>query len=151
MHKGDIHTIDNFTKQRAENLTDGIFATVMTILILSLAVPVIISGNTNQLLSTDIVALLPNILAYVMSFIVLGAIWIGHNNIFRYLERAERHVQWINLLFLLSVGFIPFSTALLGRYPLQQDVGDGVWDQPICCHPDIQCILLIRAEGEAGS
>ncbi|MDE1762505.1 MAG: DUF1211 domain-containing protein [Candidatus Micrarchaeota archaeon] len=119
MPKKDIHTVASFTKQRAENLTDGIFATVMTILVLSLVVPVITTGNIGQALSSDLQNTLPDILVYVMSFLVLGTLWIGHNNIFRYLERAERNVQWINLIFLLSVGFIPFTTALLGKYPLQ--------------------------------
>jgi len=118
MPKEDIHAIRDFTKDRAEALTDGIFATVMTILILSLVVPIITSGNVDEILSSDLIGLLPNVLTYVMSFLVLGTLWIGHNNIFRYLERAERRVQWINLLFLLSIGFIPFTTALLGRYPL---------------------------------
>ena len=113
----DIHTIRGFRKDRAEALTDGIFATVMTILILSLVVPVITSGNVDQMLSSDLIGLVPNVVTYVMSFLVLGTIWIGHNNIFRYLERAEGKVQWINMAFLLGVGFIPFTTALLGRYP----------------------------------
>ena len=115
----DIHAIPSFGKQRAENLTDGIFATVMTILVLSLVVPVITSGDVSDILTADLFGLFPNILTYVMSFLVLGTLWIGHNNIFRYLEKAERKVQWINLIFLLSIGMIPFTTALLGRYPLQ--------------------------------
>ena len=116
--KDDAHIISEFKKERAEALTDGIFATVMTILVLSLVVPVITSGNIDTVLTSDLFGLLPNILTYAMSFLVLGTLWIGHNNIFRYLEKAERHVQWINLIFLLSVGFIPFTTAILGRYPL---------------------------------
>ncbi|MDE1827637.1 MAG: DUF1211 domain-containing protein [Candidatus Micrarchaeota archaeon] len=118
MPREDIHAIRDFTKDRAEALTDGIFATVMTILVLSLVVPVITSGNVDQLLSDDLLGLFPNVLTYAMSFLVLGTLWIGHNNIFRYLEKAGRKVQWINLMFLLSIGFIPFTTALLGRYPL---------------------------------
>lgn len=120
MPKQNIHAIREFTKERAEALTDGIFATVMTILILSLVVPVITSGNLDQALTADLLGLFPNILTYAMSFLVLGTLWIGHNNIFRYLERARAKVQWINLIFLLSIGFIPFATALLGRYPLDQ-------------------------------
>ena len=115
----NVHAVRAFAKERAENLTDGIFATVMTILVLTLVVPVITSGNTDEALTADLLGLFPNVLVYVISFLVLGTLWIGHNNIFRYLESAERKVQWINLLFLLSIGFIPFTTALLGRYPLQ--------------------------------
>src|SRR5437588_2301835 len=118
MTREELHIIGEFRKERAEALTDGVFATVMTILVLSLVVPVITSGNVDELLASDLISLFPNILTYVMSFLVLGTLWIGHNNLFRYLERAERKVQWINLMLLLSIGFIPFTTALLGRYPL---------------------------------
>ncbi|MDE1869591.1 MAG: DUF1211 domain-containing protein [Candidatus Micrarchaeota archaeon] len=116
----DVHVIRDFSKQRAEALTDGIFATVMTILVLTLTVPIILNGNVDQILSEDLIGLLPNILTYVMSFLVLGTLWIGHHNIFRYIESAGRRMQWINLVFLLSIGFIPFTTAILGKYPLEQ-------------------------------
>lgn len=117
MAEHNVHEIQDFGKQRAEALTEGVFATVMTILVLTLVVPIVISGNVEQELTIDVLGLLPNVLTYVMSFLVLGTLWIGHNNIFRYVERAERRVQWINMIFLLSIGFIPFTTALLGRYP----------------------------------
>ena len=119
MPEEDVHVIRDFSKQRADALTDGIFATVMTILVLSLSVPVVLSGNVSQTLGADLVGVLPNIFTYVMSFLVLGTLWIGHHNIFRYLENAGRRTQWINLIFLLSIGFIPFTTAVLGKYPLE--------------------------------
>jgi uncharacterized membrane protein len=117
MPEGDV---PRFPKDRAQNLTDGIFATVMTILVLSLVVPVISSSNVSRELSSDLVKLLPNVLTYVMSFLVLGVLWIGHNNIFRHLVHPDHQIQWFNLLFLLSIGFVPFTTALLGRYPFEQ-------------------------------
>ena len=113
-------SIPRFTKDRAQNLTDGIFATVMTILVLSLVVPVVTSSNVSGELLSDLTKLLPNVLTYVMSFLVLGVLWIGHNNIFRHIEHPNRHTQWFNLIFLLSIGFVPFTTALLGRYPQEQ-------------------------------
>lgn len=107
-------------KSRLEALTDGLFATVMTILVLSLIVPVYTGPNLSQQLTAGIISLIPNILVYIASFIVLGVLWIGHNGIFRYLHRMDRRFQWLNLLLLLGVGAVPFSTALLGKYPLQQ-------------------------------
>jgi len=112
--------IPKFTKSRTENLTDGIFATVMTILVLSLVVPVVTSSNVESELASDLVKLLPDILTYIMSFLVLGVLWIGHHSILRFITRADRITQWINLGFLLSVGFVPFTTALLGKYPLEK-------------------------------
>jgi uncharacterized membrane protein len=109
-----------FNKSRIEALTDALFATVMTILVLSLVVPVITGSNINGQIASAIISMLPDILIYAASFIVLGSIWIGHNSIFRYVHTVDNRTQWITIAFLLSVGIIPFSTAFLGRYPLQQ-------------------------------
>jgi len=46
--------------------------------------------------------------------------WVSHHNIFHFLKRADRPLIWLNIVFLLAVGFVPFSTAPLGRYPTLQ-------------------------------
>jgi len=112
------------SKGRLEALSDGIFATVMTVLVLSLSVPVIATPVSSSELSADVAAslvfLAPNILSYVLSFLLLAVMWVSHHNIFHYLKRVDRQLIWLNIIFLLAVGFVPFSTALLGRYPLLQ-------------------------------
>ncbi len=109
-----------FRKDRTEGLTDGIFATVMTILVLSLVVPTISGPNASETLQADIYGLIPDLFAYIITFIFLGVLWISHQNIFSHIDNLDLKLLWINLLLLLSVGLAPFSTALLGRYPLQQ-------------------------------
>jgi uncharacterized membrane protein len=111
---------DSFSKNRMESLTDGIFATVMTILILSLIVPIITGSDISGQLTSAIFSLFPSIVIYIFSFTVLLVMWIGHNNIFRYMHAVNPKLLWINGLFLLFIGIVPLSTALLGRYPLQQ-------------------------------
>ena len=108
-----------FRKDRTEGLTDGIFATVMTILVLSLVVPTITGPNASATLQADVYNLLPNLFAYIITFIFLGVLWISHQNMFIHIETIDLSVLWVNLLLLLGVGLAPFSTALLGRYPLQ--------------------------------
>jgi uncharacterized membrane protein len=103
------------TKARIEALTDGIFATVMTVLVLGLRVP--FSGLSESGLASQIEGLWPNYLAYAFSFVVLGVYWIGHHNQFHYIKRSDRVFLWVNILFLLTIGFVPFSTSLLGLYP----------------------------------
>jgi uncharacterized membrane protein len=110
-------SVPGLGKERLEALTDGIFATVMTVLVLSLSVPVIASGATNAEVATDIETLGPNILAYVLGFLLLAVLWISHHNIFHYMTRVDRPLLWLNTLFLLTIGFLPFSTALVGKYP----------------------------------
>ncbi len=117
----DQSSIPGLGKGRLEALTDGIFATVMTVLVLSLSVPVIASGVTGPKLSSevvgDILALWPDILGYVLSFLLLAVLWISHHSVFHYVTRVDRPLLWLNTLFLLTIGFLPFSTALIGRYP----------------------------------
>jgi len=108
-----------FRKDRTEALADGIFATVMTILVLSLVVPTITGPNASATLEDDLFHLLPDLFAYIITFIFLGVLWISHQNIFSHIELMDLKTIWINILLLLSVGLIPFSTALLGRYYLE--------------------------------
>ena len=103
------------TKARIEALTDGIFATVMTVLVLGLNLPQ--AGLSEPRIESEIVNLSPHILAYAFSFVVLGVYWIGHHNQFHYIKRTDRVFLWVNILFLLTIGFVPFSTSLLGLYP----------------------------------
>ena len=117
-------SLPGLSKGRLEALTDGIFATVMTVLVLSLSVPIVTSSGSGTQLSSavlsDIEGLLPDILGYVLSFLLLAVLWISHHNIFHYITRVNRPLLWLNIIFLLTVGFIPFSTSLIGRYPLVQ-------------------------------
>jgi uncharacterized membrane protein len=112
------------SKARVETLTDGIFATVMTVLVLTLSVPVIGASLSNAQLSQDVDAavqgLLPDMLSYALSFLLLAVMWISHHYVFHYISKINRQLLWLNIVFLLTIGFIPFSTALLGRYPLVQ-------------------------------
>ena len=126
----DQSSIPGLGKGRLEALTDGIFATVMTVLVLSLSVPVIASNITGSKLSSEVVvdieALWPNILGYVLSFLLLAVLWISHHSVFHYVTRVGRPLLWLNTLFLLTIGFLPFSTALIGRYPEVQVPGDSL-------------------------
>ena len=120
MSSEDHRDIPGLSKGRLEDLTDGIFGTVMTVLVLSLSVPIITStspASENAQLVESLRGLLPDILGYVISFAILGAFWIRHHSMFFYVVTVDRILLWLNILFLLTIGFIPFSTALLGRYP----------------------------------
>ena len=113
-----------FNKGRLENLTDGVFAIIMTILVFNISVPQLISfaegEYVSERLSIRLVNLLPDILAYVVSFVTLSVYWVAHHRIFRWILYADRPLIWINISFLMTIGLIPFSTALLTQYRDQQ-------------------------------
>ncbi len=99
-------------KTRIEALTDGVFATLMTVLVLTLALPS--SPPSGETLPHELVGLLPRLLAYAMSFVVLGVYWVGHHNLFHYVKSTDWVFLWLNVLLMMSVGVIPFSTSILG-------------------------------------
>jgi uncharacterized membrane protein len=102
-------------KSRLEAFSDGVFAIVITLLILDIRFPDV---DYSQFGAT-LVALLPRILAYVMSFIILGVYWVSHHNSMHAMRKTDRSFLWLNIFLLLCVSFIPFPTSLLGRYPFQ--------------------------------
>ena len=109
-----------FGKGRLESLTDGVFAIIMTILVFNISVPELILFTEGDLaserLSAKFADLWPDFLAYVISFSTLGAFWVAHHRIFRWIIYVDRPLIWINISFLMIIGLIPFSTTLLTQY-----------------------------------
>jgi uncharacterized membrane protein len=105
-------------KQRIEALSDGVFAIAMTLLVLDIKVPGFSEGAlAPEFLTKTLLALWPKFLTFGMSFVILGLFWIAHQGYAHFLKRTDRYFLWINLLFLMVVVTVPFSTALLGSYP----------------------------------
>lgn len=105
-------------KARFEALTDGIFAVVMTLLVLDLKLP----PSAAQLGSNaDLWAYFGSIshvfVVYVLSFIVLVMYWVAHNYHFHYVRKLDRWLLWINLTFLLLTTTVPFTTNLVITRP----------------------------------
>ncbi|MBP9832627.1 MAG: DUF1211 domain-containing protein [Candidatus Pacebacteria bacterium] len=101
------------TTARIQSLGDNIFAFAMTILVLNFLLPELgREVSLGQVLS----GLSFSFLTYVMSFIVLGVMWVSQQNQYHFIERTDRFFLWINIFFLMFVVFIPFSTNMLGLY-----------------------------------
>jgi uncharacterized membrane protein len=109
------------SKSRIVFLTDGVYAIVMTLLVLEIAVPQLTHSEAaaGELLK-QLFELWPVVLSYAMSFIILGFFWIYHHDQFHYIKRADRVFSWITIFYLMFIAFIPFSTALIGEYYDQQ-------------------------------
>lgn len=103
---------DNMSNGRIETLVDGVFAIVLTLLVFDIKAP---QAATDAELIRQLLALAPKFFTYVLSFVILGLFWFGHQMVSRYIRRVDRIHIWFNLLFLMCVAFIPFSAALLGE------------------------------------
>lgn len=102
-------------KARLEAFSDGVFAIVITLLILEIRLPEVDYAHLPQALRE----VLPRIMAYVMSFFIIGLYWVSHHNSMHPLKKVDRVFLWLNMVLLLFVSFLPFPTALLGRYPFK--------------------------------
>ena len=114
-----------FGKGRLETLTDGVFAIIMTILVFNISVPELILFTEGEFasdrLSAKFADLWPDFLAYLISFSTLGAFWVTHHRIFRWILYVDRPLIWINISFLMIIGLLPFSTTLLTQYMQSQN------------------------------
>jgi len=108
--------------ERLAALSDGIFAVAMTLLVLDLRVPAIEVVHSEQDLWRALVAIAPQILMYMMSFLTLGIFWVGQQTLLNHLSRSDRHLTWIHLAFLFAVTLMPFSTKLLAEFAAYRSV-----------------------------
>jgi uncharacterized membrane protein len=101
-------------------LSDALFAIVLTLLVLDLQPEGARAGAT--LTYDDLVALWPRLFAFFLTFLVGGSFWVDHHTDLEELVDRDRSLLWLNLMFLLSVSLLPFTTALIGR-----DLDSTVW------------------------
>jgi TMEM175 potassium channel family protein len=100
------------SKNRLEAFSDGVFGIVITLLILDVRLPADKALTLGNLLS-----MAPHILAFVLSFVIVGVYWVSHHNMLHFVRAVDRQLLWINLALLLAVVFIPFPAAVLGQHP----------------------------------
>jgi uncharacterized membrane protein len=103
-------------KIRFEAFSDAVLAFATTLLALGFALPEI-RVVTNRELASDLVALWPDLVAYALSFFVIGLMWQNHHALFRYVDKIDRQTIFWNLLLLAAAVLIPFATKTLGSYP----------------------------------
>src|SRR5207247_157043 len=93
--------------------SDGVFAIALTILVIEISLPPHVGDHH---LRGALARLAPKYVAYVLSFFVIGRFWIAHHLAFRYIERFDGILLWLNLVLLMMVAFLPFPTSVLGDF-----------------------------------
>ena len=102
---------------RVEAFSDGVFAIVVTLLVLDLHVPDLRHAGSVLELAHGLIDLLPKFLSWAISFIIVCKFWLNHHFLLGQARYADYAVIWLNSLFLMFQSLIPFPTALMGEYP----------------------------------
>jgi uncharacterized membrane protein len=96
------------SKGRLEAFSDGVFAILITIMVLELHAP---EGGTFEALKP----LLPKFISYILSFIYLGIYWNNHHHLFQIVKHVNGKVLWRNIFLLFCLSLVPFVTAWMGE------------------------------------
>jgi uncharacterized membrane protein len=94
---------------RLEAFSDGVFAIAATLLVLAF------SATADATLGSQLLHAWPTYLAYATSFLTIGIIWMNHHFCVETMARADRTLMFLNLVLLMTVGFLPFPTRLVAE------------------------------------
>jgi uncharacterized membrane protein len=94
---------------RVEAFSDGVFAVIITLLVLGLRTP-----SHRGMLLHDLLAQWPAYVAYLASFVYVGVIWVNHHQLFTRIARVDAGLLWCNLALLFTTSVLPFPTAVVG-------------------------------------
>jgi uncharacterized membrane protein len=99
---------------RVEAFSDGVFAIAITLLVLGIGIPS--TQRAHGRLGSALAQEWPAYVAYLVSFLVIGIIWVNHHAMFHLIARVDRPLLFINLALLATVAIIPFPTGLIAEY-----------------------------------
>jgi len=119
-------------KHRLESFSDGVFAIVITLLILNIHL-----DRDQELTLQTLASLGPEMLAFALTFVIVGVYWVSHHSMMHMIKAVDRRLLWLNLLLLLAVVFIPFpaylwpasvESACRGHLWIKLDGGERAWN-----------------------
>lgn len=98
-------------KNRVEAFADGVFAIIITLLVLEIKV----EGDVSKDILHTLVHMYPVFISYFMSFVIIGIYWIQHHMTMQYVEKTNRQFLVINLGILMVISFLPLMSKILGE------------------------------------
>ena len=106
---------DGVAFDRVIFFSDAVYAIAITLLVIDLRLPAGAAELDSAALARTLWSMWPQLLSYMLSFLVIGTFWSNHHRKFRYINRFDGRLMWINLLLLMVIAFIPFPTAVIGE------------------------------------
>ena len=112
---------------RLEALSDRVLAVAITLLVLGLQVPVPGRGS----LASQLARAWPSFAAHLVSFLVIGIIWVNHHALLHNIAHIDRTAMFVNVLLLMSVTAIPFSTETLHHGVRDSHLAAAIYGLPV--------------------
>ena len=101
---------------RTVSFSDAVFAIAITLLALELEVPQVPESLAAAELPSALLELWPNFYSFLLSYWIIGVYWLARHRMFLQIRAYDRGMLLINLLFLMWIVLMPFSSALIGEY-----------------------------------
>ena len=106
-----MEKIDNKLQiERILFFSDAVIAIAMTLLIIEIKAPHLINDSNDELIKI-LNGLIPKFVSFFVSFFVIAIYWKAHHHLFGYVKKYTDKLLWLNILFLLSIVLMPFSSA----------------------------------------
>src|SRR5258706_5537636 len=113
----------SLSTRRIEAFSDGVFAIIVTLLVLDLKIPDIAVAMTNTVAINVLVHLIPQFLSFLLSFFIVCIFWVNHHHFFYSLKKSDSKLLCLINLLLFWLCFIPFPTPFLGSFPTNEIAG----------------------------
>lgn len=112
------HFLDRFHRnERLVGLSDGVFAIVLTLLVLELRVPALGEEAEPWELWRALMGMKAKFISFLLSFLLVASLWFSHNQLFKLFDKVDNTMLWYNNFLLLLACLVPFPAALIGEYP----------------------------------
>ncbi len=105
-----------FQLERIILFSDAVFAIAITLLVIELKIPEISHPVTEQKIVQGVADILPKFIGFLVSFFLIGLYWTIHHRMFGFVVHYTQRLLWLNLLFLLGIVLMPFSTSFYSEY-----------------------------------
>lgn len=111
-----IKTVHYLSKERIVAFSDGVIAIIITLMVLDIHFPKIEEGLSAHEIWRHLSAMLPSVIAYMISFYGLGVFWVNHHHFFHMVKHSDRNLLWLNLNLLFWLSLIPLPTSYLAEH-----------------------------------
>lgn len=107
----------SITTGRIEAFSDGFIAVIITIMVFDVKFAETALFTNSATTANALTGILPRVVSYLLSFLVLSIIWINHHQLFQQLKKGDAKLLWFNMFLLFWISFIPFVTSFIGTHP----------------------------------